>query len=649
MLVDGKPTTHGADPPEPTAPARRGWLRPKGCLPTWGLALLLSAIGATLLMALVRVLATPGMPLADVPLLDALRRIGMTLNQTLTLEWVPPSDRRTVSYLLLLPTAALLITIARLTFGMRVLGYRSVLIAAGFQEIGIVPGLLVVIVVVGIIALLRPTMRRVRLPLYARVSTILSVTACIMVAALFVGPWLRSELIWSLAFFPVIILAMIAETLAGTLARHSAASAAGRLGWTLVVALLLLALMSSPAVLDIALRFPELMLTQLLLVVLVSEYLDLRLLQDWQGHPFDAVARWLGREPATTRRQQRVAVVRNRWQHGVIARLGPAAPTQGRASSIQHVVDALRDEGYVVKVFEGDMTLLNELQKFLPPHPRTGAATGVVLNFACGVQGRGRLCHVPAMLEMSGVAYSGPDPIVQVRLQDRYALLSSLQQAGVPVPPFRLARGRRGARFDLACPQLVSARHEPDAAATLVRDAAECRTAVERIVARHGPEFLVEAWCPGAEFRVALLGNSQIECLPLLQVDAAGRPHACPPLIDDALADRIRACARDAYRAAGCRDYARVDVRLTANGAPCVVGVRAHGILARTGSVAAMAEAAGLSWGDLTRCIVEMVFARNGVEPTAKPRADTVVPLLRAATPARIEGRDAVGSAAGRC
>ena len=84
-------------------------------------------------------------------------------------------------------------------------------------------------------------------------------------------------------------------------------------------------------------------------------------------------------------------------------------------SSVQHVVDALRQQGYKVKVFEGDLTLLHELQSFLAPHPRTGAPGGVVLNLSAGIQGRGRFGHVPAMLEMAGVAYSGPDPIAHTR------------------------------------------------------------------------------------------------------------------------------------------------------------------------------------------------------------------------------------------
>ncbi len=636
-----------APPPQPQT--LHVW-RPKGYLSPVGLTVLLSLVAGTLLMVMARLLATPGMPLADWPLLDALSRFGALLDQTLTLAWVPPSNLRKVIYLLLLPSAALLIAIARLTFGLRVFGFRSVLVAVAFHELGVLPSLVVMAAVLGFVVWLRPTMRRVRLPLYARISIILAITACILIAALLVGSWLRSELIWSLAFFPVIILAMMAEAFAGTLDQHSLSSALWRLGWTLVIALLLLALMNSPTVVGALLRFPELMLTQLLAIVLVSEYLDLRLFQDWQSSSNSIAATLSGllyENPAEMRRKPRVAVVRNRSRHGTIGRLGPAAPDKSRVDSVQHIVDALRDEGYAVKVFEGDMMLLRELRKFLPPHPRTGAPGGVALNLSVGIQGHGRLVHVPAMLEMAGVAYTGPDPIAQARQQDRHTLLSSLQQAGIAVAPFWLLRGPGSAPADLVFPALVSPRHEHATDPISVKTPGGLASAVEQIVARHGQEVLVQARLGGPEFRVTVLGNARVECLPLLRIDSSGRQRECPASIDDALAERIRDCARRAYRAAGCRDYARIDLRLDANGEPCVVGVQAQDILAKKGSVAIMAKAAGLGWGGLARRIVELAAARNGAESAEVSRSNNIVSLASATEPAAFGGKDAASFATG--
>ncbi len=178
----------------------------------------------------------------------------------------------------------------------------------------------------------------------------------------------------------------------------------------------------------------------------------------------------------------------------------------------------------------------------------------------------------------------------------------------------------------------MSRRSDPDAVGSLIGTAQEFDAAIEKVTARHGQEVLVEAWLGGSEFRVALLGNSDLECLPLMRVDAASKERSCPAQIDAALADRIRECARRAYRAVGCRDYARIDLRLGAAGEPCVVHVQSQEILARTGSFAAMAAASGLSWPDLAGRIVEATAARSGAEVATRPLTANVVPLTRSAT-----------------
>lgn len=603
------------------------WLiwRPKGYLGSRGLVLICLLISLTLLMVLARLIAAPGMPLADWPLLDILGRFGAILNHSLTLVWVPHSDFDTVIYLLLLPTAALLISIVRLTFGLRVLGYRSVLVAVGFYEIGILPSLVVIVVVVGTIILMRPTMQRVRLPLYGRVSIVLSITACILVSSLFIGSWLSSEWIWSLAFFPVIILAMMAESVARTLDAETPRSAAWRLIWTIVIALILVSLMNNQVVVDILLRFPELMLFQLLNIVLVSEYLDLRLFQDWHNTAIgEVVTKLLHKATNITVRKPRVAIIRNRSLHGTIGQLGPTTSAKNQLNSIQHLIDALRNEGYFVKVIEGDRLLLSELRKFLLPHPRTGIPGGVALNLSNGIQGYGRHIHVPAMLEMAGIAYTGSDPIGHARIQDRFTLLLLLQKAGLPVPFFCLANDTDSVLSNLVFPALVLPRSDPEAA-ILVKTVNGIAKAVEQISLNYDQEILLQSQIPGPEFRVTILGNTYLECLPLLRIDNVSQQRECPALIETTLADRIRDCACRAYRIAGCKDYARIDLRLNANNEPCVVGIQVQEIFARKGSVATMIEAAGLDWKSLLRHIIELAAARTGSELATKPQLNNVM------------------------
>ena len=111
------------------------FVRRKGHIGPRALWLLAIVACVPLLMAIARVAAFPGIHLPELFGGDSLRLLGGVLNRSLSLEWVPPDDRWSILYILLLPTAALLIALARLTLGLRVLGFRAILIAVWFQEI----------------------------------------------------------------------------------------------------------------------------------------------------------------------------------------------------------------------------------------------------------------------------------------------------------------------------------------------------------------------------------------------------------------------------------------------------------------------------------------------------------------------------------
>jgi D-alanine-D-alanine ligase len=297
--------------------------------------------------------------------------------------------------------------------------------------------------------------------------------------------------------------------------------------------------------------------------------------------------------------------------------LGRAAPRSHRRQSVQPLVDSLREMGYAVRVLEGDHTLPRELHEFVPPNPRTGAPGGLVLNLATGTQGVGRFCQVPALLELLGIAYTGPDPLAHARLIDRSTLLNTLHHARIRVPRFALvADTRLAGRFKL--PVSVQPRCEPDAAAVVVQNDAALEAAVGEVLARYEQDALVEEVLEGREIRAPLLGNDTVESLPLLEHPPPREQERRSAAISDAQSSAVRECAYKAYRALGCRDYARVDVRLTPAGEPVVVDVKWAHLLHPRGSFSRSAEIAGITFGELVGRIIETASARYAL-PGATP------------------------------
>lgn len=593
-----------------------GFVRRKGHIGTGALIGLALLGSLPFLLVLCRLLALPGGESFQFPGLGFFRGVGEVLEQWFTLAWVPPGDRPSILYLLLLPTGALLIATTRLVLGVRVLGFRAILIAIGFKASGFVPSLVLMAVIVGTILVIRPWFRRIRLPLYARVAVILCLCAVIMIGAVLVAPWLRSETVWGVAFFPVIIMAMLAEGIARTLEQDNAVTAVWRAGWTLGLALVIALI--DRAIAPVVYQFPELIVTELLAIVFVSEFFDLRLLEDV---PSRLARRIEGAGPGESN-PPRIAVVRNQESSGVIGRFGARSPSRYRGRSVQRPVDALREQGFQVKVLEGDMTLLRELQGYLPWNQRRNAPGGLVFNLASGVQGEGRFSHVPAMLEMAGIPYTGPGPIAHARLADRVALLTLLDDALVTVPRHRSASDPMEF-VDLDFPLSVCPRYEPDAPAIVVRNRERLQKAIRAIRRGHGQPAVVEEIVRGRRILASVVGNEILEVLPLVEIEGDEGRKSCPAELDEGQAERIRECARTAFRAAGCRDYARIDLRVTPFGEPYVLDIRWVDLFDRRGAFVLAAESAGYTFAALMRRIVDEAARRYAPTPRVERRETT--------------------------
>src|SRR5262245_3207233 len=133
----------------------------------------------------------------------------------------------------------------------------------------------------------------------------------------------------------------------------------------------------------------------------------------------------------------KVAVVWNHSMAGVISRFGRPCPERYAERHVRMVVEALRAGGHEAALLEGDKTLLAELERFLSPQAGE-RPPGLVFNMAYGIQGDCRYTHVPAMLEMAGVPYTGSDPLGHALALNKVITKVLMREAGVPTPASRV-------------------------------------------------------------------------------------------------------------------------------------------------------------------------------------------------------------------
>ena len=421
----------------------------------WILALLITAPLALVLVKLF-VLPTPNF-----------------LSSYISLTEVPEHMQNRMRYILFVPLGAVLVVFTRLTLGIRILGpFRSILIAVAFQITGIFPGLAFLIIVVTIIVMIRPLLRSIRLPYFGRVSVILSAVASIMIFSLLASRWLQIESLRLVGYFPIVVLCLIGESFSRTITREGLKSAMWRGAMTVLVAVIIALLSRMHSLDSMLLRFPELLVMQIGLIVLIAEFFDLRLLQELnplivKKNLHEKEDKIVESNPKNTTQtgvaDMKVAVVRNRNNQGIINRFGQPCPEVYGRKTVQKVIDSLRAGGHTVKVFEGDSSLLAKLKKFIPPDDLSGRPTGLVFNMSYGIQGECRYTHLPAMLEMAGVPYTGSSPLGHALALDKVITKILIRDAGLPTPDFVVlsqpGREPRGLNF----PLIVKPRHESTA------------------------------------------------------------------------------------------------------------------------------------------------------------------------------------------
>lgn len=320
-------------------------------------------------------------------------------------------------------------------------------------------------------------------------------------------------------------------------------------------------------------------------------------------------------------------------------------------------VHAVRDaiaERYSVTLIEA-----NELayQKLLENRPF------FAFNMAEGLYGPSREAHIPAILEMLSIPYLGSDPLTLSLCLDKSRTKEILAYHGVATAPFSVVRSIEELEDSrVRFPSIVKPLHEGSSKgiydSCVVRDTVDLEREVRAILDTYQQPALIEEFLPGREFTVGILGNgAALFVLPIVEIrfdalpggvnpiysyeakwiwDTTDNPlqiFDCPADLSPELKKDIESLCAKAYRALGCRDWSRVDVRLDAHGSPHILEVNPlPGILPRPEDNSCLpkaARAAGMTYNQLINSVLDIAMNRCGVRiPDLPARAERATPKL---------------------
>jgi len=294
--------------------------------------------------------------------------------------------------------------------------------------------------------------------------------------------------------------------------------------------------------------------------------------------------------------------------------------------TVEMVASSLEKGGHNVRVLKGNMHIIESLQQFMPKVVR-GERPGMVFNMAYGIQGQSRYTHIPAMLEMVGIPYVGSGPDGHTIALDKVLSKMLFQSNDIPTPKFWIFSSPQEDCQSVEYPVIVKPKMEAVSFGLRVVDNDEdLREAVDFIIKEYNQQALVEAFIPGREFAVGVLGNGHhLEVLPIVEIDLGGDPNAIQSIDDKMKKPRGKTCPADlpkettdainqlvikAFSAMGLHDFARVDIRMDQNGNLFILEINSMASLGLTGTYVYSAKIRGYTYTSLVNRMVEVAAIR---------------------------------------
>lgn len=294
--------------------------------------------------------------------------------------------------------------------------------------------------------------------------------------------------------------------------------------------------------------------------------------------------------------------------------------------TVNAIAAAITSLGHEVVLLEADRTLLTRVGE---------ADVDVVFNIAEGIRGRGREALVPAVLELLDIPYTGSDAVTLAVTLDKALAKRIVKDHGVPIAPFVVMTSPdEPLPPELTFPMIVKPVAEGSSkgvmAASVVHDEPGLRAVVRELLGRYRQGALVEAFLSGREFTIGLLGGSHPRVLPPMEVvfhDAAGPTpvysfqhkldagdqvsYQVPADVDEALGAELTRVAVRSWEALGCRDVARIDIRLDDAGRACFIECNPlPGLTPDWSDLCIIGKGCGLSYEDIIAEILAPALAR---------------------------------------
>jgi D-alanine-D-alanine ligase len=304
-------------------------------------------------------------------------------------------------------------------------------------------------------------------------------------------------------------------------------------------------------------------------------------------------------------------------------------------NEIEFVENSLRKAGFKVNVLP-----VYNARRFI--NDILNLKTDLIYNFCEMVELESQEeVFAAGLFELVKVPYTGAPPMTLGLCLDKAKTKIILSHYGIPTAKFDLFNESIDGckKINLRFPVIVKPVREDASTGinekSVVYDRKELEERVEYIIKMFKQPALVEEFIDGREVNVAILGNNPPVVLPISEIDFSHLPShlpkivsyeakwipntdyyektipICPAPLEPELERKIKDIALSCYKIMGCRDYARVDMRIDKEGNPYVLEVNPNPDLSRNAGFMRSASVYGLTPEETIVKIAEIAIERS--------------------------------------
>ncbi len=302
--------------------------------------------------------------------------------------------------------------------------------------------------------------------------------------------------------------------------------------------------------------------------------------------------------------------------------------------TVEAIARAIEAEHHSVIKLGGGQDFLNNI---------LSRKVDLVFNIAEGLGNyRSREAQVPSVLEMLGVPYSGSDPLSLAISLEKPLTKKLVALSGVATPRWQvvndMSQWKEADWSKFPLPAFVKPAHEGSSkgiriASRLVNQQ-QIKEAVARLLDHYQQPVMVEEFISGEEVTVGVVGNSPPKIVGIMRVVPRKKTdcfiyslevkrdwealltYECPALLGQGILQDIADSSLKAFDALGCRDFARMDFRISPDGIPYFLEINPlPGLNPKSGDLPIMAGKMGWTYQSLISAILNAALQRYSGAP----------------------------------